>query len=83
MPLTLPVADPTHSVDRIPFFVAEAVRYSMNGRPGAVYLDISGTLVNGSAPEESIVFPPRCPAPPRTLAEYVVLCTCLDDCLLW
>ncbi len=58
-------------MDRIPFFVAEAVRHSINGRPGAVYLDISGTLVNGSAAEESIVFPPPCPAPPKTLAECV------------
>lgn len=54
------------SVERIPFFIEQAVRYAINGRPGAVYIDIPGTLVTGTA--DDVVFPPMCPAPPRTLA---------------
>jgi 2-hydroxyacyl-CoA lyase 1 len=56
------------SADRLPFHVEQAVRYSINGRPGAVYLDVSGTVINSSVSEELVTFPPRCPEPPRPFA---------------
>lgn len=48
--------------------VEKAVRTSINGRPGAVYLDISGTLVNAEVDEDEIHFLARCPEPARPLA---------------
>ena len=37
------------SVDRIPFLVHRAVRYALSGRPGPVYLDLPGNVVNTPA----------------------------------
>ena len=28
--------------DRVPFFIEQAVRYAINGRPGAVYVEVAG-----------------------------------------
>jgi 2-hydroxyacyl-CoA lyase 1 len=49
--------------ERIPYMIEQAVRYSVMGRPGAVYVEIAGdTLrdrVNGD-----VYYPPICPNPP-------------------
>ncbi len=37
------------SVDRIPFLVHRAIRYALAGRPGPVYLDLPGNIVNTAA----------------------------------
>eukprot|EP00753_Platysulcus_tardus_P005335 PLAT13189.1.p1 GENE.PLAT13189.1~~PLAT13189.1.p1 ORF type:complete len:562 (-),score=288.48 PLAT13189.1:115-1776(-) len=57
------------SVERIPFYVEKAVRMSIYGRPGPVYLDIPGNFVQAEVAESRIIALPRCPAPPRCLAE--------------
>jgi len=54
------------SVARLPYYVEQAVRSSIYGRPGAVYLDLSGDIINGTMEEDEIKFPIRCPEPPRT-----------------
>ena len=54
------------SVARIPYYIEQAVRYAISGRPGPVYVDIPGNLVTAIA--EDVVFPAQCPPPPRTLA---------------
>jgi len=56
------------SIERIPFFVEQAVRTAMYGRPGAAYLDLPGDFLQGSAEEEEVVVVPPCPPPPHSLA---------------
>ena len=52
------------SVERIPFYIEKAIRISMSGRPGPVYLDIPGELVNRDPDESKLVYPvPRGPIP--------------------
>jgi 2-hydroxyacyl-CoA lyase 1 len=55
--------------DRLPFFVEKAVRTSLYGRPGAVYLDLPNDLITAECAEEAIEFKPRCPDPPRLCAD--------------
>lgn len=58
---------------RIPFYVEMAVRNSIYGRPGAVYLDMPDDIILGEAEESEVKFPKRCADPPRMTApqEYV------------
>ncbi|MGI8925989.1 MAG: oxalyl-CoA decarboxylase [Tepidiformaceae bacterium] len=56
------------SVARLPFYIEQAVRTSIYGRPGAVYLDLPGDVITGAVEEEELKWPARCPEPPRTLA---------------
>jgi 2-hydroxyacyl-CoA lyase 1 len=57
------------SVKRIPVYVEQAVRTSIMGRPGASYIDLPDDLITGTVDEAEVVFPSRCPDPPRPLAE--------------
>ena len=47
----------------------QAVRTSMYGRPGAVYLDFANDVISGRVDEAEVTFKPRCPDAPRTYAE--------------
>jgi 2-hydroxyacyl-CoA lyase 1 len=58
-------------VDRIPFYIEQAVRFSIYGRPGASYLDLPGDIITGKVEEDSVVAGRRVPEPPRTLADPV------------
>lgn len=59
------------SVERIPFFVEKAVRTSICGRPGPVYLDMPGSLLNTQV-DASTVWPTSvCSDPQRPLADPV------------
>jgi len=53
---------------RIPFYCEQAVRTSINGRPGAVYLDFPDDMLAAQIEESETSIPERCPEPPRTLA---------------
>src|SRR5215207_4619805 len=55
-------------VERIPYYVEQAVRSSIYGRPGAVYLDMPDDIIGGKVEEEGVVMKPAVPAPPRTQA---------------
>lgn len=55
--------------DRIPYYVEQAVRTSLFGRPGPVYLDMPADVIDGRVPEESIGTAPVVGEPPRTYAE--------------
>lgn len=57
------------SLDRVPFFVEQAVRTSIYGRPGAVYLDLPNDIITGAVEEDSTSFKPRCAEPPRPQAD--------------
>ena len=54
---------------RIPAFIEQAVRTSIYGRPGAVYLDFPDDLIAAKVDEAEVSFPARCPEPPRPHAE--------------
>jgi len=54
---------------RIPFYCEQAVRTSIQGRPGPVYLDFPDDFLSGQVEESEVVIPERCPDPPRPLAD--------------
>lgn len=57
------------SIARVPYYVEQAVRTSMYGRPGAVYLDFANDVISGRVEESEIAFRERCPDPPRMYAD--------------
>ena len=54
---------------RLPYYVEQAVRTSINGRPGASYLDLSNDTLYGEVDEAKLRFPERCPEPVRPQAD--------------
>jgi len=56
-------------IERLPFYVEQAVRTSIYGRPGAAYLDLPNDLIVGSAEEGAVAWKPRCADPPRSQAD--------------
>ncbi len=57
------------SAARLPFYIEQAVRQTIYGRPGAAYLDLPGDIINAQLEEDQVQFPARCPEPPRTFAD--------------
>ncbi|GAG00652.1 unnamed protein product, partial [marine sediment metagenome] len=57
------------SIERVPFYIEQAVRTSIYGRPGAVYLDLPNDIISGRVNEKKIETPICCPDPPRPYAE--------------
>ena len=53
---------------RIPFYVEQAVRQSIYGRPGATYLDIADDIIRGEVDDDKLDFPPKSAEPPRSMA---------------
>lgn len=58
---------------RIPFYVEQAVRYSIHGRPGAVYLEVAGDTLRVPVATANVHYPPRCRDPAITLAEPAMI----------
>lgn len=54
---------------RLPFYVEQAVRTSLYGRPGAVYLDLPNDLIVGQVEEGEVDWKLRCAEPPRPQAD--------------
>jgi len=54
--------------ERIPFYCEQAVRSSINGRPGATYLDFPDNFLSAQMEESDVTIPESCPEPPRTQA---------------
>jgi 2-hydroxyacyl-CoA lyase 1 len=65
-------------VERIPFYIEQATRIAMYGRPGAVYLDLPGDIITGKCEEEAATIVRRVPEPPRTLADPSAVDAALD-----
>ena len=65
-------------IGRIPFYVEKAVRTSIYGRPGAVYLDFPNDLISDRIAADQIEMPPHCPEPPRPCAEPEAIQRTLD-----
>ena len=51
-------------IELIPRYIATAVRHSISGRPGPVYLDLPGDVIASSLEEDDLTYPPRVEAPP-------------------
>jgi len=56
-------------VDKIPYFVEQAVRTSIYGRPGPVYLDLPGDIIGGKCDEDAAPMRPPVADPPRPYAD--------------
>ncbi|MGD9935288.1 MAG: thiamine pyrophosphate-binding protein [Dehalococcoidia bacterium] len=54
------------SIARLPYYIEQAVRTSITGRPGAVYLDLAGDVISGAIEEETIHWPKRAADQPMT-----------------
>ena len=65
-------------VDRIPYYVEQAVRRSIYGRPGPVYLDFADNIIRAECEEEDAPSIPRVPDPPRTQADPSAIEGALD-----
>ncbi len=57
------------SHDRIPYYVEQAIRTSLFGRPGPVYLDMPADVIDGRVEEETIGTAATVGEAPRTHAE--------------
>jgi len=66
------------SMARMPFFIEQAVRHSMAGRPGATYIDIPGDFISGEIEEEQVVYPQKYEEAPRPFADPNAVKRALD-----
>lgn len=55
--------------ERIPYYVEQAVRTTLYGRPGAAYLDLPNDILTEKLDEGTLAFPARCPDAPRSQAD--------------
>jgi 2-hydroxyacyl-CoA lyase 1 len=55
--------------ERIPYFVEQAVRTSIYGRPGPTYLDLPGDIIGAKVDEDTVRQPPPVADPPRPMAD--------------
>ncbi len=70
--LAAPYCKYAHAIEhvhRIPYYVNQAVRHSLYGRPGPVYLDFPDDIIRGECSEEEVVNVAKVPEPPRTMAD--------------
>ena len=66
------------SIERLPYYVEQAVRSSIYGRPGATYLDLPGDVITGTVDEEKVQFLAKCPDAPRPGAPQESIQAALD-----
>jgi 2-hydroxyacyl-CoA lyase 1 len=65
-------------VERLPFYVEQAVRTSIYGRPGATYLDLPNDIILGEVDEDQVAWKPRCPDAPAPQADSSAIEKALD-----
>lgn len=57
------------SLRRVPYYIEQAVRTSIYGRPGATYIDLPNDIIVGKIDEAEVDWKQRCPDPPRVQAD--------------
>ncbi len=57
------------TVGRAPYYIEQAVRTSIYGRPGASFVNLTNDILTAKVDEDDVAFPPRCPDPPKSLAD--------------
>ena len=62
-------AERVEQIERIPIYVAEAVKKALYGTPGPSYLDLPGDIIAGSVDEERVQWAERVPDPGRSQAD--------------
>ena len=70
--LAAPYCKYAHAIEhvhRIPYYVNQAVRHALYGRPGAAYLDFPDDIIRGECEEGEVAEAGRVPPPPRTMAD--------------
>lgn len=60
------------SVSVLPECIARAVKISLYGRPGVVYIDLPGNYINAEV-SSSLPIVPRCPNPPLAFADHELI----------
>jgi 2-hydroxyacyl-CoA lyase 1 len=79
--IATPFCKYAHAVEhayRIPFYVEQAVRNSIYGRPGAVYLDMPDDIIQAEIDESEAVEAATIPEPPRSQAPQENIEAALD-----
>ncbi len=69
--IATPFCKYAHAVEhawRVPFYVEQAVRHSIFGRPGAVYLDMPDDIIQAEVEEGDAAAAALVPEPPRSVA---------------
>ena len=66
------------SPERMPFFIAQAVRHAMHGRPGAVYVDLPGDFISGQFESAAVSYPACVPLPERAPVGQESIAKALD-----
>ena len=69
--LASPFCKYAHAVEhvhRVPYYVEQAVRHSIYGRPGASYLDMPDDIIQGKIDEDEVQMAATIPEPPRMQA---------------
>ena len=70
--LAAPYCKYAHAIEhvhRIPYYVNQAVRHALYGRPGPTYLDFPDDIIRGECEDEEIIAAATVPEPPRTIAD--------------
>ena len=70
--LAAPYCKYAHAIEhvhRIPYYVNQAVRHALYGRPGPAYLDFPDDIIRGECDEGEAAAAARVPEPPRTMAD--------------
>ncbi len=62
-------AERVERLERIPIYVAEAVKKALHGVPGPVYLELPGDIITAKVEESLVEWAPRVPDPKRTLSD--------------
>ena len=66
------------STERLPVFIAEAVRKALHGTPGPSFIDLPGDVITGKVEETDVQWRDRVPDPPRPKADDADVLKALD-----
>jgi len=66
------------SIERLPYYIEQAVRHSIYGRPGAVYLDLPADIIFDSIEADKVQTEAACKEAPKSLADPVQIAIALE-----